>query len=390
MKKITTTLAAFSAVVASLCPASADGATFQRLERMDYDEYGEYYEFAYDENNRLVTLNEFNIDRLRTEYTYNEKGECVRELTWQEMPLSSGKYYEVTMVDYTYDEEGRLATRTNYNRPNATNPASQMLLEATAYYTYNDKSDLASIEFFWGAEKVDRIFTDTYEYDNETGRLASKRTNSFLAGREIPSSLTVYSYDAEGRLILERNEEADEENNYDMVVRSWVNYVYAEDGNLIECYRTGATNSPDNKQDATMFMVDEDVPASDVIYPVVPEPMYGSQDWDKLVNQIVEMDKYTWNEGERVTLALWEFSYEETSAIGSVQSNFGKSLSGVTVSGDCLLLHGVAGVESLRVYDIEGRLVKSLSNCGNKVDISGLANGVYVVATPAGISKFIR
>lgn len=398
MNKIITSVLSLSAVlipVAAIAQDAAETVTLNRLAQME-DEDGQYYRFSYDGNtSRVLRIDELTYDRAYCEYTYNDKGQCVTELMRQEIPVSSGNFYDVAKVEYTYDEQGHMLTRINYNRPNATSPTAVMELVATQYYAYDSDGRVALMEEYWGADKISRNASISYTYDSD-GRLEKEVFTYFnMTNEAFTSDESRYTYDSEGRLVKKCNLEGDIENGNQLVVRSWVNYVYDEDGNLVERYKTGATDSPDNKQESVLYTVDNAIPADQVVYPVIPEPYYGSSDWGTLLYELIMMDDYVFDldTHESTTLHAWTFDYDQISVpvgIGNVAANFGKSLAGVTVNGDNLRLHGVLGADNVRIFDLNGRCVKSLGATGNTISLSGLAKGAYVITTSAGTAKFIR
>lgn len=396
MKKIISSVFALSAVFTPMAVSAQDAGTetFYRLAQM-VDQDDMYYRFEYDSEDRVVKIEELTLDRAYNEYTYDSKGQCVRESTWQEIPVSSGKYYNVGMVDYTYDEQGRMATRANSMCRNASDPASVMELQAVAYYSYDAEGRIHTVEYFWGADKLSRIQTNTYVY-GEDGKLEKELFTTFnSANQELYTDEAIHTYGEDGRILKTCNMESDIDNGYKPVARSWVNYVYDEDGNLVERYKTGMTDSPANKQQSVTYTVDDNVPANRVIYPSVPESYYGDTDWKDLRGQLVVMDEYVFDldSHESALSHSWNFDYDEVerkAGIGSVETQFGKSLICVTVSGDMLSLHGVAGAENVRIFDLNGRCVRKFASVGNTVNVGGLAGGVYVISTSAGIAKFIR
>ena len=396
MKKVIKSIFCLSVALAPVSALAQDAptATFHRLAQM-VDQDDMYYRFEYDDADRVVKIDELTIDRAYNEYTYDANGLCIQECTWQEIPVSSGKYYNVGMVEYTYDEQGRMATRANSMRRNASNPASEMELQAVAYYSYDDEGRLATLEYFWGADKLSRIQTNGYVYDEDGNLVKELFTNYSSANEALFTDETHHTYDADGRILKTCNQEADIKQGYALVPRSWITYVYDEDGNLIERYKTGIPDSPDNRTESVSYTVDDTTPANRVIYPSIPEPYYGSTDWKKLSSQIIVMDEYVYDMDthESALSHSWTFDYDDVereAGIGNTEINFGKSLICVTVNGDMLSLHGVAGAENVRIFDLDGRCVGRYASVGNTVDVSGLAKGVYVISTSAGIAKFIR
>ena len=145
-------------------------------------------------------------------------------------------------------------------------------------------------------------------------------------------------------------------------------------------------------------MVDESVPASSVIYPKTPQPYRESDDYALLVNQLVALDDYKADDDTGLAGAIpffsWEYYYDVIQRPAGVEeivtNTFGSRLAGATVDGGVLRLHGVTGVNDLRIVDLNGRVVKTAASAGNKINVADLASGVYVLSTSAGNAKFVR
>ena len=112
MKKNLLLVAALVAVASS---SNAEEAN--TLLAITTDTKYESYEFTYNENN-LVEREDFFLklsggDEVGyDEYFYNEKNQLIRADTYQ-YKEDSGDFKKVCYVEYTYDEQGRLATRVN-------------------------------------------------------------------------------------------------------------------------------------------------------------------------------------------------------------------------------------------------------------------------------------
>ena len=80
--KLFITSALAIAAAAPVVASAQDNAmvTLERLERVVDSEYGEYYDFVYeDDSDRVKEINEFFTMRTRIGYGYDDKGLCTRE-----------------------------------------------------------------------------------------------------------------------------------------------------------------------------------------------------------------------------------------------------------------------------------------------------------------------
>lgn len=399
MKKFITLVLALSAASVPSALSAQETATFQRMAKMiDPEQTSDSYTFTYDDMNRLVEVMYVGDSGLRYEYKYNDKGQCVEEL-WNQNYNWAGKYYQVSRTDYTFDEAGRLATVAIYNIDDILNPMPKMVLMGIYYYTYNEAGQLTDKDFYIGETKDAPYTLDHFEY-NDRGLLATETISSMSFSGSV-SSITRknYTYDAEGRIQQIFQEESESDSKVQTLVpRSYTVYEYDERGNLFERYQTRAVNDPSNKYKRSLYMVNEDVPASQVIYPVIKDadPYYEHEHYGMLVDQLIGMDEYsTDNDGDLYLMHSWEYDYDEVQvasidAVGVGVPGSVIALRGADVVGNELRLHGVESVDNLVISDMNGRIVKTEVAVGSSVDVSDLATGAYLVVTNRGAAKFVR
>lgn len=395
MKKIFTSVFALSAILApTAVSAQSESQVSYRLEQAVSEEYGEYFKFAYDgDGGRVAQIDEYFSMRTRVGFEYNDKGLCTRQTLFQEI---SGAFVPTCYYEFAYDDQDRLLTSALYNDLAAGKPNSKFELSVTEYHTYGDNGQVSEIETFWDAERMVPYSVKTFTY-NEAGKLAETNEDMFAYGTTNVLFITheIYTYNEQGNPLTVCTETSETGSRADLAPTHWMNYVYSADGNLEERYTTGRVNNPDAKLNRLVYMVDESVPASQVIYPVTPTEYRESNVYDLFKNQIVAVDEYQTDDDTGVAgvepFFAWEYVYEENSlGVESVESQFGKTLAGATVDGDVLRLHGVLAVDGARIVDLNGRVVKSFGATGNKIDVADLASGVYVVTTTAGNAKFVR
>ena len=160
MKKNLLLVAALVAVASS---SNAEEAN--TLSAITTDTQYESYEFTYNENN-LVTREDFFLklsggDEVGyDEYSYNEKNQLIRADTYQ-YKEDSGDFKKVCYVEYTYDEQGRLATRVNYN-----NFGGEFTLGGLLDYTYDDAGNLLKVSTYWDLNKTMLFSEEEYTYEN--------------------------------------------------------------------------------------------------------------------------------------------------------------------------------------------------------------------------------
>ena len=211
MKKNLLLVAALVAVASS---SNADDAN--TLSAITTDTGYESYEFTYDENN-LVTKEDFFVklssgDEVGyNEFTYNEKNQLIQDDTWQ-YKSESGEFKRVCYVQYTYDEQGRVATRVNYN-----NFGDEFILGGLLEYTYDDAGNLLKVTSYWDLDKTMLFQIDEYTYENGVNVLMTTTLSNF--GRSEMIAKLEKKYDDKNRLIEQINYDKDS-NTSELIKRS--------------------------------------------------------------------------------------------------------------------------------------------------------------------------
>ena len=396
MKKSIIALLALSPMLAPAALFAEETVLFQRMAEMtDPSVTTDTYTYTYDEQGRLSSVLYVGDSRIRYDYEYNDKGQCVKE-TWNLDYEFRGKYYVTSVSEYEYDDAGRLAISKEYRNTNIINPMSRPELNGIWYNTYDDKGLLTDRGFYVGESKDVPYQLYTYQY-NDKGLLEQDDMTSYNYSNEIAGHYrTVYTYDDKGRISEKAYQEATADDLATFKPCKYTFYLYDAEGNIQERFSTGASKNIENKEERLIYTVDESVPADRVIYPVVKSigGVYEEEHYGMLVNQLVGMDEWRVdNAGVLQLMHAWEYDYDEVSGpvgINTVSAAAVMALRGAEVCGDELCLIGVEKVANLVITDLNGRIVKNIFGAGNRVNISDLAAGVYLVATEAGAAKFVR
>lgn len=211
-------------------------------------------DFHYDRQGRLDAVHE----KVSGEYEvtdsiyYNEQGQLVKISGFQNMGFNNWR--NVYYIDYTYDQDGNLASRTNYNNIDG------WQMGGIYSYSYNDNHQIVLSLL----TMMDMLFQKIeYSYDN--GRLKEELWYSYNGYNLAPDEKLTYVYDNNGFLT----------NIWDSVSdgTGWSHngletYVHDQYGNTTEFHRY---NSARNETSRSEFEYNYDMPLSTTQIPYNPE-----------------------------------------------------------------------------------------------------------------------
>ena len=398
MKKIITLSAAVAFGLANMAQAET---TYRLAQFVDEQGGGaELEKFEYDSSNRLVRqYSNMLVGNLRTDYTYNDKGQVVMEEGWQDKSVSGldENYEQRYYVEYEYDEQGRVVARKTYNKLGS----APMMFSGMYVWEYDNAGRLAKM-LDYTDENRQNLLQEVLYYYNELGQLSytQDRINNF--GTWEDNSRVEYVYDALGRIteigsgkITDGTYKAD---RYEF-------FVYTDEGEeelnpdavLDETYLTGAGRR--TKQKMVKYLYNEDVRSENVIYPVtdIDALFDNSVQYSDYKFMLVERNEYMPDDitGGLVQIINWVYDYDEIEGINGIEAIEKINALGARilpeVNGDVLTLNGVTTASVVSIYDLNGRKVfAGGNNTGNTVNVSSLEKGIYMVTTPEGSAKFVR
>ena len=398
MKKIITLSAAVAFGLANMAQAET---TYRLAQFVDEQGGGaELEKFEYDSSNRLVRqYSNMLVGNLRTDYTYNDKGQVVMEEGWQDKSVSGldENYEQRYYVEYEYDEQGRVVARKTYNKLGS----APMMFSGMYVWEYDNAGRLAKM-LDYTDENRQNLLQEVLYYYNELGQLSytQDRINNF--GTWEDNSRVEYVYDALGRIteigsgkITDGTYKAD---RYEF-------FVYTDEGEeelnpdavLDETYLTGAGRR--TKQKMVKYLYNEDVRSENVIYPVtdIDALFDNSVQYSDYKFMLVERNEYMPDDitGGLVQIINWVYDYDEIEGINGIEAIEKINALGARilpeVNGDVLTLNGVTNASVVSIYDLNGRKVfAGGNNTGNTVNVSSLEKGIYMVTTPEGSAKFVR
>ena len=396
MKKLFT-LSAVAALALNVA-AQADTETIYLLQLMEDKDNAESEHFEYDAQNRLIVQY---LDKpgayARTNYTYNDKNQVVREELYQDKTETGTNYQLRLYYTYEYDDQGRVIARDGF-----TSWEGNMTFTGGFAWEYDAAGHLVRMYDYTDAARRN-VFQDVAYHYNALGQLETveDKVLDIETQQYVPSSRTEYKYDALGRLTEIGTGKVAADNSY--TLDRYEFYVYEDDGEdeldpeaaLIEVYLTGASRR--TKMSSKTYEYNKDIPASSVIYPInyQDEQITRATRYGMMKYQLVKSIDYRPddNTGLLADVGTWAYEYDERSAgieaVEAVRGLGGRFIP--EVDGDVLTLTGLESVPTVKIYDLNGRLMQAASNpTGNTVSVATLDKGVYVVTTPSGAVKFVR
>ena len=180
---------------------------------------------------------------------------CVLELSYDSNGNVVNSVYRGTNAEYTYDQNGNLITET-YSNSDGTDSYKYVYDEAgrvieeiidsfdgstnsteTIKYTYDSRGELVKKECSSGTDKKVVIHTTDITY-NDNDKPVRKAYKQETDGKISGESLTEYSYDADGRLIRESEEETQyaylfQDYHPLRAIDTTTDYLYDDNGNLL-------------------------------------------------------------------------------------------------------------------------------------------------------------
>lgn len=159
-------------IIAALASTMVCRAYEHKLVSMKSSVTPEYYTYMYDELNGRIdsTLHYEEMDGMvfdvTYKYVYDENWREIQEKGYQKF-TGDDEYTYTMQIHYTYDAQGRLATRTNYNI-NAEH--TDFVMGGIYEYIYDDEGRLVGRDCYFDKERAEKFEEGIYEYD-EKGRL---------------------------------------------------------------------------------------------------------------------------------------------------------------------------------------------------------------------------
>ena len=323
--------------------------------------------YSYDASHRLVSVYEIVpaeyelIDSVR----YNEYNQMVRIDGYQ---LLGNTWKHVYYLEYTYNNQGLLASRSNYN-----NFDGVFEIGGTYEYFYNSNGQIISSEL-----TMADVLYQVVEYEYENNLLATETwsySNPFSQSDAFePAERIEYTYNNDGNLILLTYNTFD---GYSWEVYGTRTYTYNEDGNCTEVH---AYDANENETERSIFTFDNRT-LEETLMPWTPEMTRPETYTNK---NIYRLEEY-WALDANFTLQYvcdYEYNYIDINAevgLADVKENPLNIFPNPT--NNSITITGLKeGVYKMEVMDMSGR-VMIMDNITNNslINLSSLQKGCYVV-----------
>ena len=416
MKQFFTLALAFAAAasVNANAESARQGYVLTKIEEPTFAEYKEYTWDA--ENLRVTRMDSDGEDMFYSLFKYDEEGRTIEETMYQffyDDNSDEGQYYRVNACLTEYDDQGRISIFwvVNYN-PFIGDDVTVSV--APMVFTYNDKGLLSTVttsfcnnvgdpQSEWRNGQI-----QTYEYnDKDQISRVLYDTYGFDTDELTRTSVQVYTYDGQGRVVVIRDEDP-----YGLV---YSNKVFVYDGERLDnVFTAGASfrfeinaegnleiKNEGNPTKRNEFVYEDDVPATNVAYPSmsVYDQMVGDNNMSLLKDMVIMETVYERPQEEGATLEVYselEYTWDLVKSDKFPEYNAGIEAVGApsnffraAVEGNDLIVKGNPS-DVVSIYDLNGRLMQRGHALNGKVNVSNLESGVYVVTSGAAAAKIVR
>lgn len=354
----------------ALAASMAKNTYDYKLDGYMSDDQYEIFRYTY-QNNRIVSIYDLYVGEWETidSLRYDSQGHLTKYICNQFLPDGSG-WAKVYYIDYTYDNEGRVLTRKNYNRDYEDH--SQYNLGGTYNYHYeNGKLDRVLITL--GLQEI--IFQSVdYIYDN-AGNLIREIWSideSFDGtGSLLPNEILHYRYE-NGRCV-ETFDSVWDPYNYDWYLAGRDTYVYDENGNCLEAHSWTRSGNESTRSEYVL----NNYRVNQTLLPTNPErtlPKFYENTFCYDLERWYQMDdnntfSYAWD---------YIYSYSGINGIQGIEKMDLKVYPNPATN--YIVLDGEEELPFF-LYDQAGRLVLNGFTKDHRIDVSHLAKGSYTLVS---------
>lgn len=356
------------------CLVAAASAQSQKLVSIVADDEMESASFTYNEQNLLTKylhIEEY-VDGISyfDTLTYNELGQIVEDATHQNMDFSPNQadWRLVTKCTYTYNEQGLVATRDNFN-----SFGGQLEQSAHIWYDYDEQGRIVKENQAWAYNPTEPFMIIEYIYD-EAGRLVQKlESSSDWYGNFSESGMLENTYNEQNQLVSSKY-------YYLGFGDPWLaednEYSYDECGNVIKAETLSESGHVNSRY---VYTYDTSVEASDVLLPESHE--YQVHHNFGINNRRATEEVWVTNDWDEDLFLAYTLCYEYA-------PNQGVSLVRVSESArmffdaDAKVLNIMSGngAAAVRVMNQNGQTMMLAHVQDGHADLSGLSAGIYLLS----------
>lgn len=324
----------------------------------------DYMRFTYDADHRLTTVHQKaqGDDAITDSLFYNAQGQLVRIDEWQY--YQGREWIKANYVEYTYDQNGNIATRKNYNR------VAGYELGGTYKYTYNERNQILHTELEMGG-----IIYQTIDYTYNQDNLMATETWGNYNGYTIATSAKRTYFYTDGRLTLV-SDSAMSDNGYSWEYDGKEEYQYDAAGNCTQFSSFDRTAETERR-----VYEFSDLTLDQTLFPDHPE-LERPYRYDNANAYIVE---HWWaaDVDHRLQYVLdYNYTYTDINlGIANTESSLNVSVCPNPAS-DYITIQGLDNAPaSIQIFDAASRMIANQQVCGANasVSIQGFAAGNYIV-----------
>ena len=324
----------------------------------------QFTDFSYNSLNQLVAVK----DSVRDDYSvvdslfYNEQGQMTRMSGWQ---LLQGRWQNVYYIDYTYDLQGNIASRTNYN-----NFDGVWELGGVYQYTYNADNHIILSVLTMGGIQFQKV-----EYSYTDGLLSEELWYSYNGSGLSPDEKLTYTYNAENHLSQIADSVSNGNGSWSYFGRH--DYLYDNQGNCTEHHYYDQTGM---EAERSIYQFDYDMLLDETLMPWTPE-MTRPKTYTNRNAYTVEQ-WYSVDVDHRLQYVC-DFIYNYTENTNRIHDIASAPLGVAPNPANAVVtINGLFSTPAkVQIIDRLGRvaMTATLNSASNQINISSLPSGCYTL-----------
>lgn len=371
---------------------NAEAQTQKCLRDVTSDMEGDYTYYGYNKDNKLDSVYQYlgfyDEDSYRL-YKYDDKGNMIKEEGYGILPTnnaSASNYTKVFEVFYTFDENNRLISRSNYNIDEFSENLD-FYLGGVYTYIYNEKGLLSQRNLYWDEAKKDLFEETFYTYDENDHLIKEVYTTNGFYGKSEDMHVEYY-YDEKGRATTKVTKTLDQ-NTGAMEESARTLFEFDANDNLVK--RTAYDNiNPEIPSQQHILLYNDDL-AEGVAYPINYE---DDMDFFTKSEHTAVTDSIYMRDAEGVIFQLFDVQHWHYGDIDNITGieNVVNPQAVVAFTRDNngdIIVNGIDACENVRIYDTNGKIVRNELYNG-RVNVNALPKGMYILVTRHGNMKFSR
>lgn len=323
----------------------------------------QFCDFSYNGQNQLITVK----DSVSGDYSlidslfYNGQGQLTRMSGWQ---LLNGRWENVYYIDYTYDQAGNIASRTNYNN------FGSWELGGVYQYTYNSDNQIVLSVLTMGGIQFQKV-----EYTYLDGRLTEELWYSYNGSGLSPDEKLTYTYNADNKLTQIADSVSD--GGSDWVYFGRHNYQYDNAGNCTEHHYYDNTGM---EAERSIYQFVEGMSLSETLMPWTPE-MTRPKTYTNV--GVYQTEQWYSVDVDHILRHVCDYIYNYTENTNRIKEIASVPL-GVAPNpaNNMVTIYGLFDIPAqVRIFDVRGLVVMSatLNSASNQINVASLPSGCYTI-----------